>query len=86
MGKRLRTVLIEKLRIEGHTDTTGARDYNEALSLRRAQAVAQVLVAAGFASANVAPKGYGAARPIADNASTTGRAENRRVAIVVLPP
>lgn len=86
VGKRLRSVQIEKLRIEGHTDNTGTREYNEQLSLRRAAAVGQVLVAAGFGATDVEAKGLGVSRPIADNSMATGRAENRRVAIVVPAP
>ncbi|OZI67452.1 hypothetical protein CAL28_05410 [Bordetella genomosp. 11] len=81
-GNLLR-VGIEHMRLDGHTDNVGAADYNQQLSLRRAQAVADVVQAAGMPAANVGVRGLGASRPIADNGTAAGRAENRRVAIVI---
>lgn len=66
--------------IAGHTDSVGSDKYNEGLSDRRANAVAQRLISAfGIDAARVSAKGYGEAQPIADNTTATGRAENRRV-------
>lgn len=72
--------------VEGHTDSQGGSTYNQDLSLRRAQAVRDYLVTRGIASDRVTATGYGLTRPIADNASPEGRANNRRVEIVVRPP
>jgi OOP family OmpA-OmpF porin len=66
--------------IEGHTDNIGKPDYNQKLSERRAEAVAQSLVRDhGVAADRVRSVGYGQERPIADNRTSEGRATNRRV-------
>jgi outer membrane protein OmpA-like peptidoglycan-associated protein len=83
LTRNLLKVGIDRMRLDGHTDNTGAADYNKQLSLRRAQAVADVATAAGMPAANVQVRGLGASRPVADNGTAAGRAENRRVAIVI---
>ncbi len=85
LGQQLREVQIERLRVEGHTDNTGARPHNEQLSLRRATVVSRVLVQAGFDPAQLPLRGHGAAFPVADNNTADGRSENRRVVLVVPP-
>ncbi|HET8904512.1 MAG TPA: OmpA family protein, partial [Saccharospirillum sp.] len=67
--------------IEGHTDSTGAEDYNQLLSERRAASVAEVMLSEGIAFERIAAEGYGELRPIADNSTASGRASNRRVEI-----
>ncbi len=74
------------LTVEGHTDSRGAADMNEALSLARASAVRDALVARGVDAKRVTAVGFGEVRPIADNASAEGRRQNRRIAIVVDNP
>lgn len=74
---------IRALRIEGHTDRTGAREYNEQLSLRRSEAVAAAFVRYGFAPGSIVCHGLAWDFPIAPNESREGRAENRRVAVIV---
>jgi OOP family OmpA-OmpF porin len=70
--------------IEGHTDNVGDADYNLKLSRRRAEAVALTLIQDhGIAPARVQAVGFGSARPISDNKTTEGRAENRRVTAVI---
>ena len=69
--------------IEGYTDDTGSAAYNEALSLRRADAVDSVLVGMGVAAQRVATVGYGKDFPIASNSSDTNRALNRRVEVYI---
>ncbi|MCI4590251.1 OmpA family protein [Sphingobium sp. BYY-5] len=81
----LMAVGIHGARVEGHTDSTGSASYNEALSLRRAQAVADALVAGGMAQPAMRVVGMGARAPVESNRSSTGRAENRRVVIIVSP-
>ena len=71
-----------KLMIEGHTDSTGADPHNQALSQQRADSVKTFLVAAGIASERLQAKGYGESKPVADNATELGRAQNRRVELV----
>jgi outer membrane protein OmpA-like peptidoglycan-associated protein len=83
LARNLLHVGIDRMRLDGHTDNVGTADYNQQLSLRRAQAVADVVTAAGIPAANVAVRGLGATRPVADNGTAAGRAENRRVAIVI---
>ncbi|MCH7344213.1 OmpA family protein [Pelomonas sp. CA6] len=79
---KLREVGVSSLRVEGHTDSTGDAAYNRQLSLRRATSVAQVLLAAGWPRERLAVVGHGPAKPIADNETEAGRAQNRRVALI----
>jgi outer membrane protein OmpA-like peptidoglycan-associated protein len=74
-----------KITVEGHTDSQGTASYNQELSQRRAQSVRDYLVSRGIASDRVTAQGFGLTRPLADNASAEGRANNRRVEIVVQP-
>jgi outer membrane protein OmpA-like peptidoglycan-associated protein len=71
--------------VEGHTDSVGSDEANRELSMRRAEAVRAALVSNGVSAERVTVQGYGASRPIADNESPAGRANNRRVEIVVAP-
>lgn len=74
---------IEAIRVEGHTDNVGSPDYNLRLSQRRANAVAQTLIDAGMKANPIVVKGFGSQKPIADNKSEAGRAQNRRVILIV---
>lgn len=74
-----------KIIVEGHTDSQGADDMNLELSRRRAESVKAYLVGHGIAADRVSAQGVGEGRPIADNTSPEGRANNRRVEIVVQP-
>jgi outer membrane protein OmpA-like peptidoglycan-associated protein len=76
---------LSRMVVEGHTDSQGGESYNQDLSQRRAQAVRDYLVTRGIASDRITAQGFGLARPIGDNASPEGRANNRRVEIVVQP-
>jgi outer membrane protein OmpA-like peptidoglycan-associated protein len=69
----------------GHTDSTGSDAYNQALSERRAQSVSNYLAGRGVTQARIAARGYGEGQPIASNDTESGRAENRRVEIKVVP-
>ncbi len=71
----------EKILVIGHTDSTGPEAYNQRLSERRAQAVADYLASKGIT--NLSIKGMGESQPVADNSTREGRAKNRRVEIVV---
>lgn len=68
-----------KAEIAGHTDSQGNDEYNMGLSKRRAQAVADYLIAHGANADNIFVKGYGETEPVADNGTAAGRAANRRV-------
>jgi OmpA-OmpF porin, OOP family len=74
-----------KVVVEGHTDARGKPKYNQALSERRARAVADVLIEQGVAANRITVHGYGESRPVADNKTEAGRAKNRRVDIVAAP-
>lgn len=69
--------------IQGHTDSTGGEDHNQALSERRATAVRNFLVGRGIDAARMVAIGYGESEPAADNASREGRRLNRRVDILL---
>ena len=75
---------LTRIRVEGHTDNQGNADYNEDLSDRRANAVVERLVENGVARERLDPVGYGLNRPIADNETDEGRAQNRRVEFNIL--
>jgi OOP family OmpA-OmpF porin len=66
---------------EGHTDSTGSEAHNQRLSERRAAAVMEYLNAQGIGDARMTSVGFGESKPIADNATREGRAENRRVVL-----
>ena len=71
--------------VVGHTDNTGEAAYNQQLSQRRAQAVASVLTRSGVAGSRVRVIGRGEDQPIASNLTPDGRAQNRRVEIIIRP-
>ena len=71
--------------VEGHTDSTGAAEYNLELSKKRANAVANYLVAQNMDPVRVAVTGMGESRPVASNAEPSGRALNRRVELRIAP-
>jgi len=71
--------------VEGHTDAQGSQTFNLDLSTRRAQAVRDYLASHGVAPDRITAQGLGFSRPIADNKTAEGRANNRRVEIVVQP-
>ncbi|MEY4511094.1 MAG: hypothetical protein RLZZ450_3216 [Pseudomonadota bacterium] len=71
--------------VEGHTDAQGSQTFNLDLSTRRAQAVRDYLASHGVAPDRIRAEGLGFSRPIADNKTAEGRANNRRVEIVVQP-
>lgn len=69
----------------GHTDSDGSEAYNQALSERRAQAVANYLGRRGVDPVRMATMGYGETRPVASNETAEGKAQNRRVEIKIVP-
>ncbi len=80
VSRRNRNVVVE-----GFTDSQGAAQYNVDLSQRRADAVRDYIVQRGFDATRIQAHGIGEARPVADNATAEGRANNRRVEIVLEP-
>lgn len=71
--------------VEGHTDSKGTPTSNQLLSENRARAVMEFLISRGVPSTAITSVGVGQVRPIADNASAEGRANNRRVEIIIKP-
>ncbi len=69
--------------IEGHTDNTGSEIANINLSEKRAFAIAQYLIKKGIATQRISAKGFGASKPIADNGTAAGRAQNRRTSFTI---
>jgi OOP family OmpA-OmpF porin len=70
--------------VAGHTDSVGSEAYNQGLSMRRADAVRDYLVSKGVKASRLSAKGYGESQPVASNDTDAGRAENRRVELIVL--
>jgi len=79
----LLAVRARNLIVEGHTDSQGSNSYNQGLSERRAYAVRDYLVQGGYPGERIQSRGMGEGNSIADNASAEGRANNRRVEIVI---
>jgi OOP family OmpA-OmpF porin len=74
---------VEAVQITGHTDSTGATDYNQKLSEQRAATVKDFLVKNGVDPSKITILGMGERSPLADNATKEGRAKNRRVEVMV---
>jgi outer membrane protein OmpA-like peptidoglycan-associated protein len=81
----LKTQDDHKIVVEGHTDSQGSAASNQGLSERRAQSVVSFLISRGVPTDQIRAQGLGLSRPIADNGSPEGRANNRRVEIIVQP-
>jgi outer membrane protein OmpA-like peptidoglycan-associated protein len=74
-----------RVEVIGHTDNTGAAAYNQDLSDRRAGAVAAILRGAGVSGARIVAYGRGESMPVASNLTPEGKAQNRRVEILIIP-
>jgi outer membrane protein OmpA-like peptidoglycan-associated protein len=86
VGDILAKYTDDRVRIEGHTDAQGSTALNEELSLRRADVVKRVLVGRGVQDKQITALGLGKVRPVADNATSDGRAKNRRVELHIDVP
>ncbi|MCU0848525.1 MAG: PQQ-binding-like beta-propeller repeat protein [Spirochaetes bacterium] len=73
-----------KIEVRGHTDSTGTRDHNQKLSVKRADAVVDYMIKNGISPERLRSKGFGQDKPIADNGSEAGRKKNRRTEFQVL--
>jgi OOP family OmpA-OmpF porin len=90
-GKKELDALVDKIKSEkvgvgqitvtGHTDSTGAKAFNQSLSERRAESVKAYLVEKGLSGDRIVTKGMGDSQPVASNKTAAGRAQNRRVDI-----
>jgi outer membrane protein OmpA-like peptidoglycan-associated protein len=82
----LASIAPSKITVEGHTDSTGSEDANMKISEKRAQSVQNYLVSkANMSSDKIEAKGMGSDSPVADNKTAKGRAENRRIDLVIEP-
>jgi len=87
LDEAIRTLQEERdidVSVEGHTDAIGRDAYNQRLSERRAHAVADYLVRGGITRGRLSTRGFGESRPVADNSTEDGRAQNRRVELHVM--
>jgi len=75
-----------KLQVEGYTDSVGSDDLNQKLSENRANSVKAFLIANSVNPGNITSLGYGKSHPVADNGTAAGRAQNRRVELVISGP
>jgi OOP family OmpA-OmpF porin len=81
---KLKGIALEVIIAIGHTDSVGSSEYNQKLSVRRAEAVKAYLVSKGIEPNRIYTEGKGKTQPIADNRTAQGRAKNRRVEIEVV--
>jgi OOP family OmpA-OmpF porin len=84
LASKVSGINLEVVIAVGHTDSKGTATYNQALSVRRAEAVKAYLVSKGIESNRVYTEGKGLTQPVADNATSEGRAKNRRVEVEVV--
>ena len=83
LAQFLQENLERKVVVEGYTDSSGAANYNQQLSERRANSVRAALVKMGVGPERIVAQGYGKEYPVADNNSSSGRAMNRRVEVTI---
>lgn len=74
-----------RIMVAGHTDSDGSEAFNQDLSVRRAEAVRNALVAQGVSAARINTMGFGETQPVADNNSAAGKQLNRRVVVTIVP-
>lgn len=84
LAKILKEDTSKKIRVDGHTDSTGEAGYNVWLSEKRAASVKKFLEDAGIGTGRISTKGFGQTKPVSDNKSPEGRQKNRRVEVVIL--
>jgi outer membrane protein OmpA-like peptidoglycan-associated protein len=85
VAKALKDQGYKNILVEGHTDSVGSAKDNLELSRKRAESVREYLVSRGIEANKIQAKGIGKDRPIADNGTPDGRANNRRVELIVTP-
>jgi outer membrane protein OmpA-like peptidoglycan-associated protein len=86
IAEALKTAASRDITVEGHTDNQGSASSNLELGQKRADSVRDYLVSRGIEPGRIRAVGIGQARPVADNGNAEGRANNRRVEIVLAPP
>ncbi len=85
LAKQLNKYHLDKLKIVGHTDNVGNPEYNLKLSKERAQNVSDIFIAEKFNPANIQIIGKGSGQPLKSNDTEEHKAENRRVAVIIIP-
>ncbi len=85
VAKAVKDQGFKSITVEGHTDSRGSSNKNRELSVRRAESVRTYLVSRGIKSSKIKAVGIGEDRPIASNKTAEGRANNRRVELIVVP-
>lgn len=85
MARSLLTYPNSTVLVVGHTDTVGTAAFNRQLSVDRASAVARILIGYGVSNNRISYAGRGFDQPIASNATSSGRAQNRRVEVLITP-
>lgn len=85
VGANLLDYPSSTVQVVGHTDNTGSAAHNQDLSTRRAQAVSSVLLDSGVPASRINAFGRGEDQPVASNLTADGKAQNRRVEIIILP-
>lgn len=85
VARSLRAHPNSTVRVVGHTDNVGSREYNQQLSVDRALAVARILISDGVSASRITYSCRNFAEPITSNATANGRALNRRVEIIITP-
>lgn len=85
LARHLQQYPNSTVQVVGHTDSTGSAAHNMNLSQRRAQSVANILTAGGVAANRIGTVGMGLTQPVASNDTAAGRAQNRRVEIIIRP-
>jgi outer membrane protein OmpA-like peptidoglycan-associated protein len=83
IARTLLSVGIDGLTVDGHSDNQGSDEYNQRLSERRADAVAEALIARGMSRERIIRRAFGATRPVAPNTTEAGRRQNRRAVLLV---
>jgi OOP family OmpA-OmpF porin len=78
---KVKGINLEVVIAVGHTDSVGASEYNQKLSVARSEAVKAYLVSKGIDKSRIYTEGKGDKNPVADNKSSAGRAKNRRVEV-----
>jgi outer membrane protein OmpA-like peptidoglycan-associated protein len=84
MANVLKNYPDTKIKVDGHTDSTGSEKYNQTLSERRAQSVSNYLRSLGVTADRITEMGFGESIPVADNSTADGRRLNRRVEIGIM--
>lgn len=84
LAKLMKNDTSKKIRVDGHTDSTGEANYNQWLSDKRAASVKKFLEDSGVTASRITIKGLGQTKPVADNKTPEGREKNRRVEVIIL--